>query len=142
LLFFVHKLGAAIKWSGGVFGPTFVEVIHVYADLNDRTRGMAGCRTAFGCRRSTWRTTLGLVNFARKTFGGRLRRIADDVDGASSWRPTLNPSVPTKPRCFRHGTTTFNLLPVGRTGPQFAQTAGVLDRHGTEQRFTTLRPTI
>jgi hypothetical protein len=65
------------------FGPAFVDVIHVYADLNDRIRGMAGYRTAFGFRRSPWRTTLGLVDFARQTFGGgRLRRIADDGDGA------------------------------------------------------------
>jgi hypothetical protein len=65
------------------FGPAFVDVIHVYADLNDRIRGMAGYRTAFGFRRSAWRTTLSLVEFARQTFGGgQLRRIADDADGA------------------------------------------------------------
>jgi len=39
---------------------------------------------AFGFRRSPWRTTQSLVDFAKRAFGGgRLRRIEDDTDGGA-----------------------------------------------------------
>jgi hypothetical protein len=39
---------------------------------------------AFGFRRSPWRTTRSLVDFAKQTFGGgRLRRIEDDAEGGA-----------------------------------------------------------
>lgn len=68
------------------FGPAFIDTIHVFQDVNDRIRGMAGYWTAFGFKRSAWRTTLGLVEFAKATFGGgRLRRIDDGPDGEARY---------------------------------------------------------